>query len=289
MERNEQYNNDQYNRRNRNSNQNEEMNNASGRYRSGGNYYGMSDAHEANHNVRHTKGDNYSQSAPGPVGGYGASSYRGTEQGQSYSNRNSDNYNAGSGYYQGNSNHQGQHEHYRYGDPNAYMQGLRNTQSGRSGNSGYDYNEERGYGTTGQHYSGNYQSGNNSGNQSDNRYSRQDNSYQMDGEGRRYNEFARDEQRSYNPGNIDMYQGRDDFNYSRSDNDFGSNRRDNGNQYFEGGFDNDDIRYGNAEIRDTNRSRNQNENQNRTSSRRSGPDYSADSPISGFGQSDLRG
>ncbi|MFD2514958.1 hypothetical protein ACFSRY_13860 [Pontibacter locisalis] len=256
------------------SNENEPFENYRDRYSSQGNYYGMRDDDYEYRNVKstNTRPSDYSSSNAGPM--------------QDSQNRD---YRSGSS------------SNYHYGDPNPYM--------GNSRNEGYE--STRGTGWRSENDSGRGR-GNYSGygfGDSD-RYSRQDNSYRYGGEGRRYSDFGRDEERtydrnrSYNAGTEDSYYDRGDFKRKRHENDFGRDR-DYSNRYYDGSYDDSDFRY-KGEIKSVDRDRDDNyatglyasnrsyvsdhndSDGERTSSRqnrhhRSGPDYSANSRISSYG------
>ena len=213
MERNDRYYGDR-SRSNYGDNRNNDFENYRDRYSNRGNYYGMQDQGHEYRNVRSTGGTAYGSS--GPVGGYGASSHRGAMESQ------------GSG------------DHYRYGDPNPYM--------GYNRNEGYEQTRGTGWRSEGDsgRGRGNY-SGYGFG--SNDRYGRQDNSYRYSGEGRRYSEFARDENRtddryrSYNAGTADHYLDRGPHKERREDNDYGRNRRGGESPYYEGSYDTSDFKY----------------------------------------------
>ncbi|MDX5437112.1 MAG: hypothetical protein LPK03_07955, partial [Pontibacter sp.] len=217
----------------------------------------------------------------GPVGGYGASSYRGAS---------------------------GSEDHYHYGDPNPYMGNRRNEQSG----GGYErtrgtgWGSEDKYGTYGTSRGTDYSSGNTDSD----RYGRQDNSYRYSGQGRRYEDFNRDENRDkmhrgrsehgYNMLGIDAYYDRGEHRERRSDNDY---RRADQNHYYDRNYDSDDMRY-RGEIRSSDRGRDnyatglyasnrayvsdnddysQRSSRYRRSDETSGPDYRAKSSASNYG------
>lgn len=234
-----------------------------------GNYYGMSNENAAYRNVQSSKTDpNYGYQSGGPVGGYGASSHRGINNGEN---------------------------DYHYGDPNPHMGNRRNDQSsGYERTRGTGWGAEDNYGTYGTSRGTNYSSG------ADNdRYNRQDNSYRYSGQGRRYEDFNRDEDqgnkmyrgrsdRGYNMLGIDAYNDRGEHRERRSDNDYRGGDRD---QYYNRDYDNDDTRY-RGEIRNSDRSRNdysQRSSRYRRSGETSGPDYRADSGISSYGSESPRG
>ncbi|MEJ8801652.1 hypothetical protein [Pontibacter sp. H249] len=211
MERNDRY---QDNRNNYGESRNKPFENYRDRYSGRGNYYGMPDKGHEYRNVRGT--GNTSFGAGGPVGGYGASSYREVTENQSGS------------------------DHYHYGDPNPYMDNNRNRNYG-AGNE-FGWRSER---------DSRHSRGDNFGSD---RYSRQDNSYRYSGSGRRYDEFARDENRtddryrSYNAGTADHYVDRGPIRERREDNDYGRSRMSGESPYYEGTYDNSDFKYS-GEIR----------------------------------------
>ena len=227
-----------------------------------GNYYGMHDEHAEYRDVRSSNPDpNFGYRSGGPVGGYGASSHRGVTE---------------------------RSEHYRYGDPNPYMGDRRNQRGGYDRDSGINWEERDVYGTYGNPRSTNYSAGSN--------YSRQDNSYQYGGQGRRYEDFNTDEKmyrgrgdHGYNMLGIDAYYDRGEHPERRSDNDFrGSDyQRDYYNRHHSG----DDERY-RGEIHSSNRSDNYDYSQRSSRYRRpgetSGPDYGAHSGPSAYGDKTTR-
>lgn len=258
------------------SNDNEQFENYRDRYSNRGNYYGMSDNDYEYRNVKskNTRPSDQDYSYSGPM--------------QDSKNRD---YRSGS------------REEYHYGDPNPYMGNSRNTSYGSSAGTGWRSERDAGRSR------GNY-SGYGYGSQGNDRYSRQDNSYQYGGEGRRYSDFGRDEgrtydrNRGYNAGTEDSYYDRGDFKHSRHENDYGRNR-DYSNSYYSGNYDDSSARY-KGEIRNADRDRDDNyatglyasnrsyvsdhsdSDGDRYSSRerrrpRSGPDYSANSRISSYG------
>lgn len=279
--------NQNYKRNSRSGNQqgrqdNEQFENFRDRYSDRGNYYGMRDEDAEYRNVRSTGNTNYGS---GPVGGYGASSHRGTS-----GSRNSQ-------------------DNYHYGDPNPYMDNDRN--------GGYDRTRGTGWRDNNDRYS-NY--GSSRTNDREN-YDRQDNSYHYgdQGQGRRYSDFGRDEgrtynrntNRGYNAGTEDSYYDRSDFKHSRSDNDYRGGSRNN-SQRDDHNNDSEDFRYSgriqsSGSSRDdnyatglyaSNRAYNSdnpsNSDGDRSSSRekrsgRSGPDYSSRSSISDYGAGEYRG
>lgn len=231
MERDDQYynrdnQNNYQNNSNRNRNQNsrnnndEQFENYRDRYSSGsgGNYYGMRDEDAEYRNVRSTGSNTY---GAGPVGGYGASSWRGAQDSDQ--------------------------DQYRYGDPNPYM--------GNDRNGGYERTRGTGWRDNNDRYS-DYRHQNNSDRDQgrEGGYSRGDNSYQYSGAGRRFGEFGRDEGRTYNRdrnsgynmATEDSYDDRSDFKYDREDNNYrgGGRSRDTGYSRDQDRYlDNEDFRY----------------------------------------------
>jgi hypothetical protein len=275
------------------------------RYQSRGNYYGMPDEHSEYRDVR-SQGRNYGDSSWGPGGGYGASSWRGNydqsdrhTQGQMHQNEwggsnqdssrsgDRDNYNYGSG-------SRSQSEHYRYGDPNPYM----------------DYQRQGGYEST----RGTGWRSESDVDHSNRRYSRQDNSYRQTGHGRRFDQYGQDENYNFshgtsdgrrsidNPESLDdRYYDRGDHSRSSADNDYGvsyGTNYDHRNRNREGRDDN----YATASY-SSNRAYLADHGQDRDEDmydhtddnypsrspkgygQRSGPDYSASSPITNYGPS----
>lgn len=250
-----------------------------------GNYYGMPDQNAEYRNVRSSKQDsNFGYRSGGPVGGYGASSHRGATE---------------------------REDHYHYGDPNPYMGNRRNEQEG-----GYERSRGTGWGTEDKYgtYGTDRGTSYSSGSRDSDRYSRQDNSYRYSGQGRRYEDFNRDEdnkmhrgrsERGYNMLGIDAYYDRGEHKERRSDNDY---RGGDQNPYYDRNYESDDVRY-RGEIRDSNRDDNyanglyasnrsyvsDNSDYSQRSSRyrrpgeTSGPDYSADSGASSYGMETPRG
>ncbi|WP_299823965.1 hypothetical protein [uncultured Pontibacter sp.] len=211
MERDERYYGD--NRRgNHGNNRDDQFENYRDRYSNRGNYYGMQDQGHEYRNVRGTGGTSFG--AGGPVGGYGASSHRGATE------------------------NRGDQDNYRYGDPNPYM--------GNNRNRGYNSNRGTGWRSESGRDHGNY-SGYGYGN--NDRYARQDNSYRYSGEGRNYNQFARDENRtddryrSYNAGTADHYTDRGPHRERREENNYGHNRSRSESPYYDGSYDDSDFRY----------------------------------------------
>jgi hypothetical protein len=232
----------------RNYPQRDNMPESSERYEHHGNYYGMPDSGAAYDNVRMRETDFRSHNTSGPVGGYGASNYH---KDYNQSNRNA------------------QHEGSNYRRQNHDQQDWRN-ESYRSHDRGRT-NREPDYDPS---YSSSYDVAGNR------MYSRQENSYDNPGHGRRYGDYGRDERRNYGHELTDIHHDRGSFDHSRSDNDYNSSYRP------ENRFDSDnrqeDYRFkGSIEDRGS-RDNYNNENYNR-GRRPSGPDYSKNSPISGYG------
>ncbi|SIR14427.1 hypothetical protein [Pontibacter lucknowensis] len=268
-------------------NQSSNLSNYQSRYENRGNYYGMPDQHHEYRNVSSQGSTSYGSS--GPVGGYGASSWRSNRdqddrhtQGQmhqnewggsgsnQYSNRDRDNYNYGSG--SGSS----QGDHYRYGDPNPYMNYER--QGGYEKTRGTGWRRESDV------------------DHANRRYDRQENSYRHTGHGRRFDQYGQDERYNYAHGRQDgrrsiedseslddRYYDRGEHSRSSSDNDYGrqyGSNYDHRNQDREGRNDNYETRRFRDRDYDDSPSRSP-----RGYGYRSGPDYSADSPISSYGRS----
>ncbi|GAB3830314.1 hypothetical protein [Pontibacter rugosus] len=253
-----------------------------------GNYYGMSNDDYEYRNVRSTGSTAFGS---GPVSSNNASSNR-SESG----NRDQENY--------------------RYGDPNPYMSNRRNS-SGYEASRGTGWDRHDNYGTTNSNRSTNY----NAGHDNDD-YSRQNNSYQYSGQGRRYNDFNRDENRKMNSGDsgynmlgIDAYTDRGDHDRSYTDNSY--RRGNDSNNFYEGHYNNSErmnrgsIRNSGSSSNDdtyasglyaSNRSYNSdhrnNDNDDYDYSQRSsryrkpgessGPDYSADSGAGDYGYKTTR-
>lgn len=264
--------------------QTDNLSNYKPRYENRGNYYGMHDQQHEYRDVR-SQGPNYGGSASGPGAGYGASSWRGGQdqdnrhtQGQMHQNQwerssqsgDRDNYNYGSG-------SRSQSDHYRYGDPNPYM----------------DYQRQGGYertrGTGWRHES--------DVDHANPRYSRQDNSYRQTGFGRRFDHYGSDEHYNYahghrdgrrsidNPENLDdRYYDRGEHSRSSSDNDYGNlygtnydhRNRQGRDEHYESHRMGRQSESGHDDINSPSRSP-------RGYGRSSGPDYSADSPITDYG------
>ncbi|MHC2990618.1 hypothetical protein OB13_03120 [Pontibacter sp. HJ8] len=265
------------------------------RYESKGNYYGMSGQDSPYSDVR-SQGRNYGNATWGPTAGSGASSRRGNydqndrhTQGQMHQNewgpsgqygsdRNKSSYGSGS-------------DHYHYGDPNPYMDNQRNDGYERTRGTSWRENEV------------------DHGNR---RYSRQENSYQSSGQGRRFDQYGQDERYNYAHGrqdgrrSIENSESLDDRYIDRGEHSRGSSDNDYGNQY----GTNYDHRNRNRQGRDdnyatgsysSNRAYLAEQGQGRDQGmfdhtsddypsrspkgygQRSGPDYSASSPITNYG------
>jgi hypothetical protein len=265
--------------RSQRSGQSHNLSNYQSRYEGGGNYYGM--PHQE-HEYRNVSGQgNTRGNRPGQSGGYGGSSRRGSQdqddrrtQGRMHQNEwggNAD-YNRGS---QGQG--RSQDDHYRYGDPNPYMNYQR--QGG--------YERERGTGWRSEGVD-----------HANRRYERQENSYRHTGHGRRFDQYGQDEEYNYAHGrqdgrrSIEDSESLDDRYYDRGEHSRSSSENDYGRQYG-----------ANYEHRNINRdSRDDHHESNRMARRtgssldddspsrsprgygqRSGPDYSANSPITNYG------
>lgn len=265
--------------RSQDSGNNDNLSNYRSRYQGGGNYYGMPDQGHEYRNVR-SQG-NTAGNSPGPVGGYGASSWRGSQdqddrhtQGRMHQNE----WGSASDY--GSSNRdRSQGDHYRYGDPNPYMNYER--QGGYEKTRGTGWRRESDV------------------DHSNRRYERQENSYRHTGHGRRFDQYGRDEEYNFAHGrqdgrrSVDNPESLDDRYYDRGEHSRSSHDNDYGNQYGT-----------NYEHRNRNRgSRDDHHESNRMGRRssssldnddspsrsprgygyRSGPDYSASSPITNYG------
>ncbi|MCJ8167348.1 hypothetical protein MKJ04_21080 [Pontibacter sp. E15-1] len=169
-------------------------------------------------------------------------------------------------------------QEYHYGDPNPYMQNDRNGGYDRTRGTGWRDNNDRN-----SHYDSHRISDRDT-------YERQDNSYHYGGEGqgRRYNDFGRDEGRSYNRDRNSGYNRETENSRNRSDNDFRGDSRNpnrNYNQWQDRHNDKEDFRYG-GRIQSRNESR---DNSRQQRSGQSGPDYSAKSSIGNYGRGEYRG
>lgn len=321
MERDERY----YENRNRNSysdNNNDDRNstrnlsNYSSRYSGRGNYYGMPDSNHEYRNVKSTEKSNFGNNTSGPVGGYGASSYRGNfddrnsnDRKQSYrgeGDRDQNNYNYGSMSSSSYNNDRDLNERYRYGDPNPYMRNKRN-RGGYEQNRGTGW-DQNGFGSRNSSYATD-----NSGDDDRFRYRRQENSYSSGGQGRKYSDYGRDEGNfGYNHGEVNMHNDRDDHDHNRwqnnydPDDSFGNrnvSRMDRNYQQNDRGSDRDNYATGmyssnRAYLADQGRDRdddifdntdNNYPSRSNSTNRRSGPDYSTDSPLSNYKRGEYRG
>jgi len=261
--------------RNSDGNAGRKLSNYKSRYESHGNYYGMPDTNHEYEDVNATRGASFGNTSAGPMQ---RSSSNYDKYGSDHrGNRNEADrrYNAGSSYRQQNSgDHQNRNDHYHYGDPNPYMGGYEQTRG-----TGWERDS-----------SGAYRGSSSNDNS---RYSRQNNSYQSGGSGRRYSDYGRDEQHSYNPGGADFYNDRSDFNHSSSDNDYRG--RGNRNRFYDEDSSRDDYQRGEmrnsggnrSHINDQDYSKHENRYNSNSSDRRhqSGPDYNADSAASGYTKS----
>lgn len=266
MERNEHYYDRNYNQYDDYSSGNQRQKNES--YSQRGNYYGIQDSNYGHGNVRMQQRSDFNDYSQGPVGGYGAGNYN-------------DNYNR---------THRNRDDHYRYGDDNHFKQShgyatgsnyrnndyrneeYRNRDYRNRGNDSQDYN-------SGLPYSSNYDVAGNR------RYARQENSYQNPGYGRRFSEYGQDERRNYNHELTDIHHDRGEIPDS-SENDYrGSFRPSN---QFDFDENKEDYRYSGRIVNSGSSRGYSGSDGDRYSSRenrdrRSGPDYSKSSPISGYG------
>lgn len=238
------------------------LSNYQSRYENRGNYYGMPDQGSEYRNIS-SQGRNYGGSSSGPGGGYGASSWRSNRdqndrhtQGQMHQNE------WGSG--------RSQSDQYRYGDPNPYMNNQR--QGGYERDRDTDWRREGDVDHTNR------------------RYERQENSYRQTGFGRRFDQYGKDERYNFahgeqdgrrsieDPENLDdRYYDRGEHSRSSSDNDYRSNY-DHRNQNRRGRDDNYESRHFRERGHDDSPSRSP-----RGYGHPSGPDYSANSPITNYG------
>lgn len=277
------------NSRNRDGNAGRKLSNYKSRYESHGNYYGMPDTNHEYEDVRTTRGASFGNSSPGPMQ-RSSSNYDKYDSDQRGNRNEGDrSYNSGSSNSRQNSgSHQNRNDHYHYGDPNPYMGGYEQTRG-----TGWERDS-----------SGAYRGSSSSSDNS--RYARQNNSYQSGGSGRRYSDFGRDEQHSYNPGGADFYNDRSDFNHSSSDNDYQG--RGNRNRFYDDDSNHDDYQRGEMRnsggnrddnyatglyasnrsyVSDQDYSKHENRYNSNSKDRRhqSGPDYNADSAASGYTKS----
>lgn len=279
-----------YENRNYRRDEGEERNlsNYLSRYQERGNYYGMPDNDYEYRNVRASRGADYGNNTSGPVGGYGEHSYYNGNDRNHYRsshpysrskgghNPQSDNYNSGSS--RGGSNQSNQ---YRYGDPNPHM----------------DYNRNEGYERT---RGTGWRSESDDSRRGASDYSRQDNSYQAGGSGRRYSDYGRDEHYNYGHGEqlTDIHTDRGAHKERRSDNDYGNQqyrRSDRDDNYATGVYSSNraylaDHGQGRDEDMFDYTDENYPNRSPRGYGRRSGPDWSARSAIgSGRDSGSLRG
>jgi hypothetical protein len=279
MERNEHYNDRNYNQFDDYGSQGR----GNESYSQRGNYYGIHDSNYGHGNVRMQQRPDFNDFSQGPVGGYGAGNYNDTY----------------------NRTHRNRDDHYRYGDDSHFKQShgyssgdtyrtndyrseeYRNRDYRNRSNEGQDY-------SSGLPYSSNYDVAGNR------RYARQENSYQNPGHGRRYSEFGQDEKRNYSHELTDIHHDRGRIPDS-SENDYrGDIRPSNAYDFDE---DKEDFRYSGrivdagsdrdtyasglyssnrAYVSDHSESDSDRFNTRSNRSRRSGPDYSKSSPITGY-------
>lgn len=295
------------------------------RYSRRGNYYGMSDKNYEYRNVK-SQGDTTSNSSNGPVGGYGAHSYPGTSNNSSnsydYNSKNRSGNNS-SNRHRSDESYNSRGEHYRYGDPNPYMGNDRNGGYERSRGTGWDSGDRRtNGGSSDMNYSrSSFESRDNrdgggisrtgSNRDSNDTYSRQDNSYRTGGAGRRVSDFSMDESNNYGRSTDNRHVDRGDWDHKRSDNNYGRDfnnysssdyeRRKNevggrsdkdnygsgmysSNRAYkaEHGKDRDEDLFDNTDNNYPNRSTHGDKH-------KSGPDWSARSPISDYDRNNARG
>lgn len=238
-----------FDRDHRNRSQRHSDRNNSERYSDSGNYYGR---HDMGNESREQRNRDYSRDRQ--------------EQGRMHQSDW-----GGSDY--GSRRDRSQGDHYHYGDPNPYMHNQRN----RSYDNSDNWRSE-------------------DVDHANRRYDRQENSYRQTGFGRRFDEYGRDEKRNFSHDQTsgrrsiehsenldDRYYDRGEHSRSSSDNDYGRNY---GSQY--------DHRNRNRQGRDddyeSRRYQDRDRDQSPSRSPRgyglpSGPDYSANSPISNYGPS----
>ncbi len=301
---------------------NEDLSEFKNRYSRRGNYYGMSDQNYEYRNVK-SQGNTYDNSSGGPVGGYGAGSYprdNSNDNSRSYDYNRTNRSGNGGDRHKSDESYNSQGEHYRYGDPNPYMGNDRNGGYERSRGTGWDSGDRRSNGgSSDMNYSRSSfesQDGRNRGGisrtgsnpNSNDTYARQDNSYRSGGSGRRVSDFSMDESNNKGRSTDNRHIDRGDWDHKRSDNNYGrdfnnynasdyelrknevGSRRDRDN-YAQGNnradkgsnrqnkdedlFDNSDNNYPN---RSTHGDRH-----------KSGPDWSARSPISDYDRNNARG
>lgn len=264
-------------------NEDSDLSNFQSRYAQRGNYYGMPDQGHEYHNVRN-QGNTY-DNASGSGGDYGASSRRGSYdqndrhiQGQMHQNEWGS---SGQG-----SGRSSQQDHYHYGDPNPYMNNQRNRSN--EGSFGTDWRNE-------------------DVDHANRRYSRQENSYRHTGHGRRFDQYGQDEHYNYSHGQQDgrrsiqdseslddRYIDRGDHSRPSSANDYGQqygSNYDHRNRNSQGRNDNYETR--SFQDRSSGRSQGSDDFDHTSGDypsrspkgygQRSGPDYSASSPITNYG------
>ncbi|GGG20582.1 hypothetical protein [Pontibacter amylolyticus] len=263
-----------YRNRDYRSGDSDNLSNYQTRYENRGNYYGRPDQGHEERSVS-SQGRYYGGSSSGSGGSYGDSSRSQADRhtqgqmhqnewggGSSYSNRERGSYGSGRG--------SSQSDHYRYGDPNPYMNYQR--QGGYERDRDTDWRRESDV------------------DHANRRYERQENSYRQTGHGRRFDQYGTDERYNYahgrqdgrrsidNPENLDdRYYDRGEHSRSSSDNDYGSNY-DHRNQNRRGRDDN----YESGRLRDSGRDSSPSRSP-RGYGYPSGPDYSANSPITNYG------
>ncbi|WP_299701950.1 hypothetical protein [uncultured Pontibacter sp.] len=244
-----------YRNRSQRSGHRDNLSNYQSRYEDKGNYYGMPDQ---GHEYRNVSSRNQDERRT---------------QGRMHQNEwggNAD-YNRGS-------QSSSQDDHYRYGDPNPYMNYQR--QGG--------YERERGTGWRSE--------GVDHGNR---RYERQENSYRQTGHGRRFDQYGRDEEYNYAHGrqdgrrSVDDPESLDDRYYDRGEHSRSSSENDYGRQYGSNYDHRNRDRQGRNDNYESRSYRDKSEFDRRSDESpsrsprgygyRSGPDYSASSPITNYG------
>ncbi|PKV63050.1 hypothetical protein [Pontibacter ramchanderi] len=250
------------------------LSNYQSRYQSRGNYYGMPDQDYEYRGVS-AQGRNYGGSSSGPGGGYGASSWRSGQgdrhtQGQMHQNE------WGSGTSYSNRDYYGtgrsQSDHYRYGDPNPYMNYQRQSSYDRD----TDWRRESDV------------------DHANRRYARQENSYRHTGHGRRFDQYGQDERYNYAHGqqdgrrSIEDSENLDDRYYDRGEHSRSSSDNDYGRQYGSNYDHRNQDRWGRDDNYESRRYRERGHDDSPSRSPRgygypSGPDYSANSPITNYG------
>ncbi|WP_114784325.1 hypothetical protein [Botryobacter ruber] len=275
--------------RNRNFESSDKVANYQSRYQNRGNYYGMPDRDAEYQNVRMTEGSSFGRNTSGPVGGYGATSYRGSLQDRDSSRRQDDWSSRSRSSWDTDQDRNRQQagsrsDHYHYGDPNPYMDYSRQ--------GGYEKTRGTGWRSESDTYEGT--------SYSPSRYSHQDNSYTSGGEGRRYGSYGRDEEDNYGHdmrNRLDHREvSRGEHNRSRWENDYNPERH--YGSTGRGWDSNRDREWHNvsdkySQHRDRDMFDHTNSNypgSSRYAPRRSsGPDWSANSAASDYSVSDLRG